>query len=534
MNKKTAIKRNMIWNTAGLIVEVVTGFILMPFLIARLGDSTYGVWLVLGALTSWFGLLELGTRGAVGRQIALHHAAGDQRAVDQTLSGGVAVLLFAGLSALMVLLLCEPIFFEFYKIPAADQEQIGVTLRLVAINFAIVLLGTAFDAFLWGLQRFDLLNAVDVPVTLLRLAGTLVLVHASSDLVVLAIVTVVISGMSLCAKSILSFRANLQLRVGILNLTRSSLRQLFGYGSWNMISTLARLSRTQLAPILIGNILGLALVPLYAVAARLMMAVNTTMDAVTGVLTPHATELHATQQADRQRDLFIVFGRYAATLATLFITYLLVLGDPLILLWVGPSFSAAGTLLTLLVLGDALPCMQYVTRGIILATARHNALALFAVLEVVAVCGLMIVLLPLFGLIGVGLAVAIPAFLARGVAPMIHGCRIVGVPLFQYLLQTIAPPLLCAVLPALVVRLAVAIVQVEIWPVFIGYSVAYTLLFVICYTCFLDLTWLSKLYRLIWVSKQLAPPIVNQSVLGGEERGAVAGEPLLPHDFPAN
>jgi O-antigen/teichoic acid export membrane protein len=221
-------------------------------------------------------------------------------------------------------------------------------------------------------------------------------------------------------------------------------------------------------------------------------------------------------------------------LATLFITYLLVLGDPLILLWVGPSFSAAGTLLTLLVLGDALPCMQYVTRGIILATARHNALALFAVLEVVAVCGLMIVLLPLFGLIGVGLAVAIPAFLARGVAPMIHGCRIVGVPLFQYLLQTIAPPLLCAVLPALVVRLAVAIVQVEIWPVFIGYSVAYTLLFVICYTCFLDLTWLSKLYRLIWVSKQLAPPIVNQSVLGGEERGAVAGEPLLPHDFPAN
>lgn len=525
----------MIWNSVGLIVEVITGFVVMPLLIARLGDSTYGVWLVLGALTSCFGLLELGVRGAVGRQIALHHAACDQTAVNQTLTGGVTVLVSVGLISLLILLFCEPLFFEFYSIPPAGREQVSFAFRIVALNFAIVLVGTAFDAFLWGFQRFDLINSVDVPISLLRLVGVYALVHVSSDLIVLATLTAATSGMSLLTKMFLSFRADPQLRIGIRHLTRSSLKQILGYGSWNMIGTLARLARVQLAPILIGNILGLALVPIFAIASRLITAINTAMDSLTGVLTPHATALHATQQADRQRNLFINIGRLAATLAVLFITYLLLLGAPLILLWVGPSFSVAGTLLTILLLGDALPCMQYVTRGIILATARHNALALFAVFEVIAICVLMIILLPLLGVVGVGLAVAIPAFLARGVATMIHGCRIVRVPIYQYLIRTIAPSLLCAILPSIVVRLMVAVQRAETWPLFIGYSLAYTLLFGISYTFFFDRTLLMKIYKLIWVSKQDSPPVTNNSVaLSDETNETLSGEPLLPGDIHAN
>jgi O-antigen/teichoic acid export membrane protein len=505
----------MIWNTAGLLVEVGTGFLVMPLLIAKLGDSTYGVWLVLGALTSYFGLLELGVRGAVGRHIALHHAAGNQPAVNQTLTGGLAMLLCVGLIAFLVFLLCEPIFFDFYEIPAADRAHVSIAFRLVAANFAIVLVGTAFDAFLWGLQRFDRLNAIDIPVSLLRLAGIFALVRTSSDLVVLATITIALSATSLFAKALLSFRANSQLRIGLQHLSRSSLRQLLGYGSWNMLSTLARLSRMQLGPILIGIVLGLAFVPLFAVAARLVAAVTAAMSAVTGVLTPHATALHAAQQADRQRDLFLVVGRNAAALGVFLIAYLMALGDPLILLWVGPSFSAAGTVLTFLALGEALPCMQYVTNGIILATARHRALAVFATLEVVAVCGLMIVLLPLLGLTGVGLAVAIPAFLARGLAPMIHGCRIIRVPLHQYLMRTILLPLLCGALPAFAIRLAIIAQPVETWPVFIGYSGAYVILFGISYTCFLDRKWLSNFSWRARVPERLRSPFPEETASGG-------------------
>ena len=56
MSWKATIRRNVVWNTAGLAVEITTGFLVLPFLLAKLGETTYGVWLVLAAITSYFGL----------------------------------------------------------------------------------------------------------------------------------------------------------------------------------------------------------------------------------------------------------------------------------------------------------------------------------------------------------------------------------------------------------------------------------------------------------------------------------------------
>ena len=71
--------------SVGVPIAAGVAAMLMPFLVLTLGDETYGIWIVLGALTSYFGLLDFGLRGAVGRHIAFHHSNGNQQAVNQTL-----------------------------------------------------------------------------------------------------------------------------------------------------------------------------------------------------------------------------------------------------------------------------------------------------------------------------------------------------------------------------------------------------------------------------------------------------------------
>lgn len=483
MSRKATIKRNMIWNSAGLIVEMGTAFLVMPFLIATLGASTYGIWLVLGALTSYFGLLELGVRGAIGRHIAFYHSQRDQALVNQTLSGGILVLLTIGTLTTGVLLLCERWFFQYFAIPIDQQADVSLAYRLVAINFTVTLLGAAFDSTLWGFQRFDSINAVGIPVSLLRLGLTFVLIQSSNDLVALASLTLALSLVNGLSKAILAFLANPQLRIGLRSVQRAILWQLFGYGSWNAIRTVAQLTRNQLGPILIGAMIGLAMVPVFSVANRLLLTVGAAIVALTGVLTPYATSLHATNQIDKQRVLMIEGGRRIATLGLFLAGYLFVLGGPFIGLWVGPSFTVSATLLLILVAGESLPSTQYVTNGIILAMARHRSLALFAVLEAVAVSGLMIALLPSLGMVGVGLSIAIPAFLARGVGTMVHGCRITGISLKEYLKKTIVPPLACALLPVVLLEMVMRQNQSVTWLSFIACSIAYTLLFLVIYLC---------------------------------------------------
>ena len=481
MSTKRVLGRNMAWNTAGLGVETAVGFLVMPFLIHRLGESTYGIWIVLGALTSYFGLLDLGTRGSVGRHVALHRANNNRIALDQTVSSGLAVMALVGAATVAVIFACEPLFFRLFAVPVELQAAAGVALRIVAVQFALFLVGTTFDAVLWGFQRFDWLNAIEIPSSLLRGGLTLSLVRSDGDLVTLAAITLTVTIASGLAKCILAFRADPRLRLGRRFVTRSALTELLGFGGWSMIGMVAVITRTQLTTLLIGSLLGLALVTPFAIAARLLGVIAAGLSALTGVITPFATTLHATDQRERQRSIFVVGGHYNTALAAFLVSFLVMLGGALIYLWIGPKFPEAAVLLTILALGEFLPATQYVTATIVLANARHNVPALLALLEIAAVSLLTLTLIPIFGLIGAALAMAVPGFLLRGIARMWWGCRVVDMPLRSYLLQVIAAPVSCVVLPAGIVGVATHYYPARTWGVFLGYGAAYTALFVVCY-----------------------------------------------------
>jgi O-antigen/teichoic acid export membrane protein len=521
VGNKRILGRNAAWNVAGLSVEIVAAFLVMPFLIARLGQATYGVWIVLGALTSYFGLLDLGIRSSIGRHVALHHASGDRAAVNRTVTGGLVFLALVGLIAMGVVFACESLFFRFFDVAPENLADARLALRIVTLQFALFLLATGFDLTLWGLQRFDLLNAVDIPAVVLRAGLTFTLVRSEQDLVTLAAITLGVTTTSGVAKVALCFRADPGLRIGFRHLSRSSLRELLGFGSWSLIANLARITRRQLGPLLIGSLLGLSLVAPFAVADRLLQTVAATLGAVTGVLTPFATALHATEQTDRQRRLFVVGGRYSGAFAAFLIGFLLVLGRPLITLWIGSTLADTALLLTILALGELLPNTQYVTNGILVASARHRSLAAFGLLEAGAVCLLMVALIPPLGLIGVGLAIAVPAFLGRGVAPAIQGCRVVGVPVRRYLAEAIVPPVLCAAVPAGIVGLAAYAYPPATWTLLIGYGFAYAGIFAGCYAA---LTGRTRLWRLLAIRRGLgerSEVVVKQAGPGSLEGNLV-------------
>src|SRR5439155_22214473 len=157
------------------------------------------------------------------------------------------------------------------------------------------------------------------------------------------------------------------------------------------------------------------------------------------------------------------------------------LGGPFIALWIGPKFADAGLLLAILAVGEFLPNTQVVTGSVLLASARARVLAAFAIMETIAVCLLTVILIPALGLIGAGLAIAVPAFLFRGVGPLIQACLVVGVPVRRYLTHAIAPAVACALAPSALVALLAYNYPPSTWPLFVAYAGAYTVVFAACY-----------------------------------------------------
>ncbi len=507
MSDRTRVKRNFIWNTIGLVCETAVGFLVMPVLLAGLGKTTYGIWLVLGAVASYSALLEIGIRSSIGRHIAFHVSRTDGSAVRQTLTTGVALLVGLAFIALAILFAFEGTFFQLYEkdIPPTDLPLAHRAYQLVVLNFACMLVANAFDAALWGLQRFDLINLIDIPNTILKFILAILLVRSSDDLVTLAWLTLGLTLFVGLSKAVLAFRASPDCRIGFDSLSGEAAREIVGFGKWSGLNTLGRLTRTQLGPIVVGAYLALELVPGYNAASRLALTIGAALGALTGVLTPLATSLHATDQGDRERRLLLTGGELTAALSCFLVGFLIALGGPLILLWLPSLPSTPEKLLIILALGELLPCTQFVTMGVIVAKAQHRSLAINSLLETVAVCGLTFALVPFFDEIGVGFAAAIPAFVFRGLLPMILGCRLVGISLVNYSVRVLGPSALAALGAALIIWLVRVAAQLPGWA---GLVFGFTLYSVVFFGILFALLGRSRLaaWRTIVMGRQNAEP----------------------------
>src|SRR4029450_11781932 len=84
---------SVVSNWLAFVLTAAVGFVLAPYMVSRLGDSQYGLWVLVSSLVGYLGLLDLGVRGAVTRYVARHHGAGDDTAASRIVS--TALFLFA-------------------------------------------------------------------------------------------------------------------------------------------------------------------------------------------------------------------------------------------------------------------------------------------------------------------------------------------------------------------------------------------------------------------------------------------------------
>jgi O-antigen/teichoic acid export membrane protein len=477
MSARNVVLKNIAWNWGGMTCDAVAAFILTPFLVHRLGDTVYGLWILIGSLSSYFGLLDLGVRASVGRFAAYHRAKGDRAAVDATVSTSLAISSAVGLLVLATTAGVVWIFFGVFDVPADRASAVRVALVLVCVNLAVSFPLNIFDGTLWAAQRFDLLNGVDIPATGLRVALSYYAVERGYGLVGLAVLTLAITLTSGLVKVLLSFREDRDLRIGTAHVSRESARELFGYGLCNFAITVTRMTRAQMSPFLIGSLMGLPMVTVYSIAKRLYDYAERVVGSASGVVAPMATALHAQERQDRQRGLFIEGGRFCMAFALFFLTAFALLGKPFILLWVGPKLLQAAALLVILTAGECLPLSQSITGCILMGMGRPKLVTWLFVVELAIGLPLAAALAGPWGLTGVCFALAMSGTIFRGVALLVYGCRVVGVPLSRYFARSLLPPVLLAIIPALALSGAVAWRPPDRWPSFFAHAVLFTTLY---------------------------------------------------------
>jgi O-antigen/teichoic acid export membrane protein len=453
---------------------MAAGLLVTPYLVDELGPAIYGLWILIASLTNYFGFLDLGIRGAVGRNIAFFRARHDSDGVSAVLN--TALLMLGGVAAVAMLcnLVLAYFFFDLFDVPPRLVDKVNWTMVIVGVNLGVVLLFNAFDATLWAYQRFDILNAVDIPAAFLR-TGLIFyfIVLQGRGLITLALLTLAITLYCGIFKTWFSFRIDPKLRLRPSLATRKAARQLFGYGAWYFLLSLSRLMNTQMGPAIVSSRLGIAAVTPFSICNRLIGYASNVMVAATGVLTPLATQFHAQKERDRQRALFLDGSKYCTALSLFFLALFLFLGRPLLGLWMGPAWTERFELVAIVALGEALPMSQMVTWNILLGMARHPFLAICSLVENLVAVPLSVFLIHRYGLAGFCLAFAAPAFVFRGIMPIFYGCSLMDVPLARYARHVLLPTLSIWIPTALGLFGLVSITSPDSWIKLFAYTVLF-------------------------------------------------------------
>lgn len=165
---------NLIRFGSGLVMLVAT-----PFLLHRLGDDAYSVWVIVIQVTTYVSMLEVGIGDAIVRFVAPHaerHRISDE-ASSVMRAGLVVETLFAVLGALLAGLLSALVPVIFRKIPDADVHVAQVGFLIIGVAASLHLFVAPLGGYFNAVQR-NMRPAVAMLVV--RIFATVGVVVASS------------------------------------------------------------------------------------------------------------------------------------------------------------------------------------------------------------------------------------------------------------------------------------------------------------------------------------------------------------------
>jgi O-antigen/teichoic acid export membrane protein len=402
------IARNTGLNLLGLVVPLAVGFVTIPMVVRALGHERFGILALVWVVFGYFGLFDLG----LGRTATRFVADGLGRNETDKLSGylwtTVALQTAIGLAAGGLSHAAAPfIVRRILNIPASYEAETILTLRLVGWSLPVMFAASSFRGVLEAAQRFDLVNAVKVPVNVLFYVLPLLGVALGYALPGIVVLLVVSRAAALLAWGAMAVGVLPELR-SVPRPRRDLVRPLFSFSGWLGLSAILYAVTTSLDRLVIGSLLTVKAVTFYSAPYEAVNRLGVVSGSLSMVLFPAFSFLDAGGRRDRAETLFSRSSKFLLlTTGPVFVALLFFARD-FLGLWLGPDFAAQSAFIVqALSAGFLLNTLCAVPNNYLIGIGRVDVAPKYQAFELPAFAGLAWLGAKLWGLDGVALASAL-------------------------------------------------------------------------------------------------------------------------------
>jgi O-antigen/teichoic acid export membrane protein len=380
VSRKARAARNTAWNLLGALLPIPVALVCIPLLVGALGLERFGVlglaWMVLG----YFGMFDFGLAQSTTKFVSTAATRGEHGTVRALVLGSVLLHLILGITGAVIFALLVPwLTASVFALPSSLVDEMRAALYWLAASVPAIVLSAALRGVLEGLQRFDVVNLIRIPASMVNYAGPLVALSFGTGLPLVVAVIVVARLVVLAAYATACLK--LIPAVPYSSLGRAQLIRLASYGGWLTASNLLNPLIIAADRFIIAATVSVAAVAFYVTPYEIITKGWILSASLLGALFPMFSALAVSEPgsirpACRSAQLYLI------SVATPMIVLVLGSADLLLQWWLGQEFRHNSTTVAqFLALGVLVNIVAQVPLTALNAVGRADVTAKIAALE---------------------------------------------------------------------------------------------------------------------------------------------------------
>jgi O-antigen/teichoic acid export membrane protein len=440
--EKKQILKNVGSSWSALAMNVLVGIFLSPFILHRLGDAAYGIWVLIFSVTGYYGLFDLGIRSSIIRYVSKYTAVGDTEKLKQFVSTALFSYTCIGLVSMALTVSLSSSVEHLFKIPPEMHSQARLLLLMVGASVSLGFPLGVFGGMLEGLQRFYILNWTSIGSTLLRAALIVHFLNRGYGLVTAVLITVTLPVLSSILRGVIVFRW-CPVPLGLRYVNKEAFRNMATYGGTTFLVMVAGRLRFRTDELVLGGMMSTVAITYFSIGARIVDYAQEFVSSMAQIFVPMSSHSEAKGDLDRLRKVYIAGNRVCALLILPITIILILLGKHVIRIWVGARYIPHSyPVLVVLIIPFTLMLMQAASGRVLFGIGKHQSFGKVTMIEGIANLILSIALVPPLGVVGDALGTAIPLCCTFLLFMPRHLKKQLGVPVRSFVRQAYLLPLL--------------------------------------------------------------------------------------------
>jgi O-antigen/teichoic acid export membrane protein len=395
------IIKNTIYNSIGRIWLMLVTLLLTPYILHKLGVQVFAVWSLVFVMANYLGVLDFGIRTSFAKYIAEYHTKKDSSSINAVITCGMIFYLAFSLFIIGLTVILRGPIISLLQIPSSIYEESMFAILGMVLILSLNNTFSIFEAVLIGLQRMDVQNKIMIFASIFNIAGTFFFLEKGLGIRGLVINYGIVSLIIAVLNVYFSYRLLPYIRIGLSWMNKEIFRKLFSYGIKMQICNFAAIIYLQADKVILSHFLGLNFVTFYELGQKAANAIRTLPILLLSALVPAVSELEASNDKEKLRELYERGSKYISLLVFPLIFLSIIVAPDLISLWVGDKFSLAILSFQILIIGYGINVLTGMGTSMVRGIGKPEYETRYAVFTLFMQLTLSIVLVQVLGYKGI-------------------------------------------------------------------------------------------------------------------------------------